>query len=223
LGGLFAGFLGAGLFGLLFGQGLFGGLGGFASLFGLLIQLLLVAVAARLIWTWWQRRSAPAFAGGSMLRGIAPLGGGGPGVGGQETRAEGIRIGQADFDIFERVLSEIQLAYGAEDLEALRARVTPEMLSYFSEDLAKNASRGVVNRISDVKLLQGDLAEAWREGPIEYATVAMRFSLIDRMIDRASGRVAEGDASRPVEATELWTFTRSSPTGGWLLSAIQQA
>jgi predicted lipid-binding transport protein (Tim44 family) len=27
-----------------------------------------------------------------------------------------------------------------------------------------NASKGMVDRISDVKLLQGDLAEAWREG-----------------------------------------------------------
>jgi len=50
-----------------------------------------------------------------------------------------------------------------EDLGALGKKVTPEMLSYFSEELADNQSRGVVNRISDVKLLQGDLAESWRE------------------------------------------------------------
>src|SRR5437764_13525522 len=36
-GGLAAGFLGAGLLGLLFGHGLFGGLGGFASILGLLL------------------------------------------------------------------------------------------------------------------------------------------------------------------------------------------
>jgi predicted lipid-binding transport protein (Tim44 family) len=96
------------------------------------------------------------------------------------------------------------------------------MLSYFAEDLAQNASRGVINRVSDVKLLQGDLAEAWREGGAEYATVAMRFSLIDQMIERASGRLLEGDPVRPTEATELWTFRRASG-GPWLLSAIQQA
>ena len=74
---------------------------------------------------------------------------------------------------------------------ALRREVTPEMLSYFSEDLATNASKGVVNRVSDVKLLQGDLAEAWREGDADYATVAMRYSLKDEMVDRESGRVVE--------------------------------
>jgi predicted lipid-binding transport protein (Tim44 family) len=41
--------------------------------------------------------------------------------------------------------------------------------------LAANASRGLINRVTDVKLLQGDLAEAWREGRTEHATVAMRF------------------------------------------------
>ena len=86
--------------------------------------------------------------------------------------------------------------------------------------LAKNASRGVVNQLSDVKLLKGDLAEAWREGNDEYATVTMRYSLIDRTLDRASGHLVEG-SDRTQETTELWTFRRVSD-GKWLLSAIQQ-
>src|SRR5262249_11644890 len=60
LGGLAAGFLGAGLFGLLFGHGLFGGMAGFASVLGLMLQLALVVIVARLLFTWWQRRHAPA-------------------------------------------------------------------------------------------------------------------------------------------------------------------
>ena len=79
-----------------------------------------------------------------------------------------------------------------------------------ADDLARNTSRGVVNRISDVKLLQGDLAEAWREGSTDYATVAMKFSLIDQMLDRATGRVVEGNA-KPQVATEVWTFRREAP------------
>jgi predicted lipid-binding transport protein (Tim44 family) len=73
-----------------------------------------------------------------------------------------------------------------------------------------------------VKLLQGDVAESWREQGREYATVAMRFGLRDWTTDRATGRVVEGDPDRPTEATEVWTFVR--PRGGnWLLSAIQRA
>ena len=102
---------------------------------------------------------------------------------------------------------------------------TPEMLSYFSQDLADNAKQGLRNEVSDVKLLQGDLSEAWREGGSDYATVAMRFSMIDATLDRANGRVVSGDRTRPTEATELWTFRRDdrAPAEGWQLSAIQQA
>jgi predicted lipid-binding transport protein (Tim44 family) len=61
------------------------------------------------------------------------------------------------------------------------------MLSYFSEQLAGNASRGLINRVTGVQLLQGDLAEAWREGRTDYATVAMKFTLKDSVVVRVSG------------------------------------
>ena len=150
--------------------------------------------------------SRPSFLGGL---------GGGLGGGAPAARASGtddVGTTPEDFNTFERLLGEIQAAYSAEDLGQLRARATPEMVSYFAEDLAANASRGVVNPISDVKLLQGDLAEAWREGDTDYATVAMRFALNDQTIDRASGRVIEGG---PEEATEVWTFMRCAAATGW--------
>ena len=69
LGGMFAGFLGAGLLGMLFGNGFMGGLGGgFASMLGLMLQIGIVAVIGYLLWTWWQRRNQPALASGPALR-----------------------------------------------------------------------------------------------------------------------------------------------------------
>jgi predicted lipid-binding transport protein (Tim44 family) len=41
-------------------------------------------------------------------------------------------------------------------------------------------------------------------------------------VDRASGRIVEGNADEPTETTELWTFVRQSG-GDWKLSAIQEA
>lgn len=60
LGGFAAGFLGAGLIGLLFGHGVVGELSGVASVLGLLFQLALIAMLARLIWTWWHDKDADA-------------------------------------------------------------------------------------------------------------------------------------------------------------------
>jgi predicted lipid-binding transport protein (Tim44 family) len=225
LGGLAAGFIGAGLFGMLFGHGFMGGMGGFASILGLLLQVALVVIVARLAWAWWQRRNQPAYANGPSPRDSfsneRPNAGGFMGFGGGGSAApadQPLEVTPADFDAFEKLLGDIQTAYGREDLAALRTLTTPEMLSYYSEDFSRNASRGVINQIADVKLLQGDLSEAWSEGNDEYATVAMRYSLNDKMVDRASGRVVQEE---PSEATELWTFRRA--TGGhWVLSAIQQ-
>ncbi|HET7382759.1 MAG TPA: TIM44-like domain-containing protein, partial [Pseudolabrys sp.] len=184
LGGLAGGFLGAGLFGLLFGHGFFGGMAGFASLLGLILQIVLIVIVARLLFTWWQRRNAPAYAAAHPATGHSFSGLGGM-LGGNAPAGAPLTIGKSDYDAFEHLLGEVQAAYSAEDINALRTKVTPEMLSYFSEQLAENASRGLVNKVSDVKLEQGDLAEAWREGGVEYATVAMRFALTDSMVERA--------------------------------------
>jgi predicted lipid-binding transport protein (Tim44 family) len=227
-GGLLGGLLGAGLIGMLMGSGFMGGLGGLASMFGLLLQVGLIAGVGFLLYRWWQRRSQPQAAYAGLPRDMAEqqprsaLGGfGGLGGGAAAPVAEPIEIKPEDFDTFERLLGEVQTAYGREDLAALRTHLTPEMLSYYAEELSENASRGVVNQLSDVKLLQGDLSEAWREGDKEYASVAMRYSLVDRYVDRATGKAADGNDA-PQEATEVWTFARARG-GNWLLSAIQQA
>ena len=62
IGGFAAGLLGSGVVGLLFGHGVVGELSGVASALGLLFQLALIAMLARLIWTWWHDAKADALA-----------------------------------------------------------------------------------------------------------------------------------------------------------------
>jgi len=223
LGGLAAGFLGAGLFGMLFGGGMFSGIGGFSSILGLLLQIALIVLVVRLAMSWWHRRqmTEPAYAGA------------GPGVGAGQAQASTfgrgfgfgsgsapLEIQPADYEAFERLLGEIQVAWSNEDIGRLRMLATPEMVSYLEGDLEQNRARNRINKTSGTKLLQGDLAEAWREGDTDFASVAMRFSLIDRTLDRTTGQLVEG-SEQPTEITEVWTFLR--PRGGnWELSAIQQ-
>ncbi len=98
--------------------------------------------------------------------------------------------------------------------------MTPEILGYFEEELRANAERGVRNQVNDVKLLQGDLSEAWREGQFEYATVALRYEARDTMRDRTTGALAAGSTDAPSQSTEVWTFIRLRGQP-WKLSAIQ--
>jgi predicted lipid-binding transport protein (Tim44 family) len=224
--GLFGGLIGAGIGGLLFGGGLFHGVSGFGGLLGLLIQIAIIVLVVRFVWRLMTRGTA--MAGGGMLGGGGPgMGampmGGGFGMGGAAAppAAQPVAIGPADYQAFEQLLQAVQAAWSAQDIRALQAVATPEMVSYFGEQLAEQSSRGVRNLISDVHLDQGDLAEAWAEAGREYATVAMKFSMVDVTMD-AAGRVVDGDPRLRTQATEVWTFLRA-PGGHWVLSAIQQA
>jgi predicted lipid-binding transport protein (Tim44 family) len=183
--------------------------------------------------------SVPPTGGRPTAGGLGGLGGGlggalGGALGGVSKGAQpqgaqrrpGVRdeigIGERDYAEFERGLVEMQDAYSRQDVAKLWTLATPEMAGYIQEELNDNASRGVVNKLSNVTLNQGDLAEAWREGATDYATVAMRFGITDVMLDKATGKVVEGDPTKIEEATELWTFRRDQG-GSWKISAIQQA
>ena len=120
----------------------------------------------------------------------------------------------------------MQEAWSKSDLARMRQLMTPEMVGYFSDELTQNASRGMRNVVSDVRLLAGDITESWDEGELQYATAYMKWSATDYLarLDRPPGSpdyVAGGDPGRPVESEETWTFVRRGG-GNWLLSAIQQ-
>jgi predicted lipid-binding transport protein (Tim44 family) len=212
MGGLFASVL-ASIFGF----------GALASVLGFILQAAIIGGIIWLVISYFRNRQGrPAMAGESVsgnrpasnLNYRLDAGGGG---------SSALTIAKEDYDAFERLLGEIQLAYGRGDERALGDRVTPEMLSYFAQELEANKRKGLRNEVSAPKLEHGDLAEAWGEANDEYATVAMRFSLLDATVDD-SGRVISGSRTAPQEATEIWTFRRprSGTARQWELSAIQQ-
>ena len=230
-GALMGGLIGAGLFGLLSGSGLFGGLSGLGGILGLLIQIALVVLVVRFAMKWWRNRNQPAMAGGprpnpmqrDMPQGMARQAHGMGGMGAASAAASQgtpLAITDSDYRAFDALLREVNQAWSARDLQGLSRIATPEMVGYFAQDLRDLEARGWHNQTRDVQLEQGDLSEAWSEGQEEYATVAMRFSLIDVTTDRA-GQVVEGHPTQRSSSTELWTFVRG-PAGRWKLSAIQQ-
>src|SRR6202040_209138 len=105
-GGLAAGFVGAGLFGLLFGHGFFGAMAGFPSIIGLLLQVVLVVIVARLVFAWWQRRNmpAPAYAAAHPVTGHS-FGGLSGMLGGANVPPAGdhLTIAKSDYDAFEQI------------------------------------------------------------------------------------------------------------------------
>jgi predicted lipid-binding transport protein (Tim44 family) len=225
--GLAGGFLGA----LLFSH-----LGGMGHLFGGLLQILIIALliflAVRFASYYFGRRGAAAAAGSGGGFGSGrfpepmPRAVGAAAAPAPRFRGVDRAVNDSDLETFQSIHAAVQEAWSNADLARLRQLMTPEMVGYFSEELTKNASQGVQNIISNVRLVAGDITEAWEEGDLQYATAYMKWTAIDYLarLDRAPGApdyVAGGDPRRPVEAEEIWTFARR---GGnrWLLSAIQQ-
>jgi predicted lipid-binding transport protein (Tim44 family) len=237
--GLFGGFGGSligglmlgGLVGMLLGQGLGGGIG----FLGLLLQVLLIAGVFFFLRRMFAQKNAPAYAGSgnAQARNAYQTGGSDfeiPRIGGGnrqaaaavQPKAGGDEIGvkPEDLEQFEGLLKELQAAYATEDFRTLRQITTPEAMSYLAEEISDNATQGLKNEVRDIHLVQGDVAESWREGADDYATVAMRYESIDVMLDRASGKLVSGDPDNLTEAVEIWTFVRSNG-GEWKVSAIQ--
>ncbi|SHM24119.1 Tim44 domain-containing protein [Roseibium suaedae] len=243
--GLFGGFGGAlmggllmgGLLGMMFG----GGFGGAAGFLGMIVQMLVIGLIVSLALRYFRSRQQPQAAGhanqasgsanpfqqapsaGTQQNNIFGFGGGNSQAAAsqQQTPAEmPISVEPADLDRFEEMLAEVQDAYSREDYAALRKLATPEAMSFLAEELGELASTGKRNTVTDVKLLEGDVSEAWSEGQEDYATVAMRYSAVDAVVDRANGQLLSGSLTEPQESTELWTFKRVNG-GEWVLAAIQ--
>jgi predicted lipid-binding transport protein (Tim44 family) len=221
--GLFGGFVGSWIGSLLFPHW---GMGyGFGGVFGSLFSWILIIFACSMLFRVFRRGtplSVPAL--GSMgVGGAQPTAG--YGSGGARSSST-LAVGETDQMAFEAILKAVQGAWSNGDLGELRHYVTPEMLSYFREQLATNNSQGVENHVEQVELVNGDVRQAWDEGALQYATCLLHWRALDYTVrtDRKAGEpgwLVEGDPQRPGEAQEVWTFARS-PGGHWLLSAIQQ-
>ncbi|MCA3377325.1 MAG: Tim44 domain-containing protein [Roseomonas sp.] len=226
MGALAGGLLMGGLIGMMFGGGLLGGIGGFGAVLGMLLQ---VALIGGLIWLAFRifrrRQPAAAMAGPSAYARQmepTPMPGGTASAGAYAAPARDVQLTPQDYQAFERSLIEVNAAWSRRDLKGLRDFATPEMVGYFAQDYRDLDARGWRNETRDVKLEGGDLSEAWHEDGLDYATVAMRFSLLDATFEEATGKLVEGSTTERQTSTEMWTFVRSGPEERWLLSAIQQ-
>lgn len=222
--GLAGGFIGSWLFGHM-GYAADGTGGG--SGLGMILQLLIVGLLIYFAIRLFRGRGRALFGGGARGAPFTPpRSAGAAAAPARRDRGRDINLSDADLSSFQQIHAAVQEAWSASDLGRLRRLMTPEMLSYFSEELTRNASQGTQNIVADVELLKGDLSESWEEGDLQYATAYMRWRALDYVVrlGRSPGDpnyLVSGDPRTPVEAEEVWTFVRR-PGGDWLLSAIQQ-
>lgn len=227
--GMAGGLVGAGIGSMIFGHSpalaAAGEAAPGASMMGLLLQLLLIGGLAWLAIRLFRRKTADAGpVANPYLRAmpdqhIEPM---------ISTSAPAPRI-EKEFDpndtdqqAFTEILQGVQHAWSESDLAGLRRWATPEVVSFLSEDMSRNASEGLQNKVEQVSLLKGDVSQSWSENGFDYVTAILTFQCLDTMVRLDNGAVASGSPSVPVQHTEAWTFMRSANGGKWMLSAVEQ-
>ncbi len=211
-----------GIAGGFLGSMLFGHMGGLGHLFGGFLTFLIIGLLILVVVRLFSGRGFSfSGAGGAMPRSVGAAAAPAATYRGQDTTVD-----DSDLNAFQSIHAVVQEAWSRGDLGRLRQVMTPEMLSYFSEELTRNTSQGVQNVVSNVQLMKGEVTESWEEGDLQYATAYMQWSAIDQVLRLGSGAnvpdsVISGDPRVPSQSEELWTFVRGRG-GNWLLSAVQQ-
>lgn len=99
------------------------------------------------------------------------------------------------------------------------ALTTPEVLFYLSEQLSQNATQGISNEVTDIRLIDAEAFGAWHEANGDHAMIVMRYVSIDLMQSRhgRGGRRLGRRAERDDRASDIVCGS----DGAWKLSAIQ--
>lgn len=241
--GLMGGLAGLALGGLL-GSMLFGGMGGGLGGGLGLMEILLIAGGAFLLFRMMRNRQAapqptPAYgqgAGGAPWQSQPQ-----PPV--QAYQAQAVETGPSDLDrglanirrmdagfdpvrfsdTASDIFFKVQAAWMSRDMGQAGAVITPEMVDILQKDCDRLRGQGRINRLDNIAVRSVTVTEAWQESGQDYVTVDFLANLLDYTVDERSGQVVEGSRTEPVKFEEFWTFMRPVGPNAWRLSAIQQA
>jgi predicted lipid-binding transport protein (Tim44 family) len=234
LGGGFMRSLGAGLLGGAIGSLLFGGLtrglGAAGGGIGLL-EALLFAGLAFLVFKWWRSRQQVTAGGPSYSPApftIAPTATMQPEVSPVDTLAmadSSFTVTQFNADRLDDFFG-LQAAWANRDLTSVQNKVSAELFTSLSGDAAALKAQGQINKLDNIAIRDCEIVEAWTEPGRLYATVLFTANLVDYTVKESTGEIIAGSKSQSVKFSEYWTFVKGTgfvaENPHWRLSAIQQ-
>lgn len=117
---------------------------------------------------------------------------------------------------------KIQSAWTKRDLSNVKNLLTPQILNTFQDDVNRYIANKQFNRLENIAVRQVDIVDAIQDQGEEYITVKFLASLLDYVVDEATGQTVSGSTSDPVKFLEYWTFTRKVGQRNWVLAGITQ-
>jgi predicted lipid-binding transport protein (Tim44 family) len=122
----------------------------------------------------------------------------------------------------QAIFFKVQAAWNRQDIVALRALCSAELLKTWEQELAALSARGQRNKMENIALGESEISEVWTENGEDYITVRLRANLLDYTTDIRTGAIASGSDSEPVEFEEYWTYSRPVGPNAWKVTAVQQ-
>jgi predicted lipid-binding transport protein (Tim44 family) len=234
-GGLLGGMIGSMLFGGRAGAGGWGGGGGFG--FGdLIIILIILAIVFFVIKRFRARKAMEMSSAGSAYAPSYTYNEPVPDTNYEPSSRDGAIVqglrhinemdptfNEASFkETVEDNFFKIQSAWTKRDLSNVNNLLTPQMLNTFQDDVNRYSVNKQFNRLENIAVRQIDIVDAIQDQGEEYITVKFLASLLDYVVDEATGQTVSGSTSDPVKFLEYWTFTRKVGQRNWLLAGITQ-
>ena len=116
-----------------------------------------------------------------------------------KTFVEGARMA------FEMILN----AYAQGDVKTLKNLLSPDVFAGFEQAIREREDEGQTLEETLVGISKAEVVEAYMDGRDAHVTVKFVSDQISALRD-ANGEVVDGDPSKVVEATDFWTFSRST-------------
>lgn len=106
---------------------------------------------------------------------------------------------------FEMILN----AYAEGDTKTLKNLLSPEVFAGFEQAIKQREAEGQTLQETLVGISKAEMVEAYMDGRDAHVTIKFVSEQISALLD-GDGSVVEGDPTKVVEATDFWTFSRST-------------
>jgi predicted lipid-binding transport protein (Tim44 family) len=120
------------------------------------------------------------------------------------------------------IFFKVQGCWTNRNLSAGNNLLTDEMKGIFQEDIGKLLKDRKSNRLENIAVRKVEIVEAWQELGLDYVKALFTANLLDYTIDDTTGDVVAGSKTDPVKFEEYWTFTKTTGSNSWKLTAISQ-
>lgn len=130
---------------------------------------------------------------------------------------------QLDPETASDLFFRIQASWGNRDLSPVAPLLDDDARQYLDQQIALLKNNRQFNRLENIAIRNVDVVEAWREDQKDYSTIRFLANVLDYTVSEDSQQVVDGSKTTPVKFEEYWTFSKTSGSPSWKLSAIQQS